>query len=329
MRRGRVKLDDIAAATMVTILALLAALWLAVHRPDIAFETLQGRYAVATSQYLDLPSGEHVHVRDVGPRSGTPLVLVHGYAASDRDWDAWIARLSISRRVVALDLPGHGLTRTPRGYRASAVAFERVVDQVTTALALPPFVIVGNSMGGDVAWRYALDHPERLKGLVLIDAAGWPEKAAGSGGDGGGGAILFDILKTPVGRSLIAESDVTPMARQGLKAAFVDETLVTPQLVRRYTDLSRAPGHRRILLNIEQGPPASTQRLAAIHTPTLVLVGEQDRLIPAADGKRFADAIPGAKLIAYSGVGHVPMEQIPDRSVADVQAWLAERVDAP
>lgn len=314
---------------MVTILALLAALWLAVHRPDIPFETLQARYAVAESQYLDLAGGEHVHVRDVGPRTGTPLVLVHGFAASDRDWDAWIARLSSSRRVVALDLPGHGLTRTPSGYRASDAAFVRVVDQVTTALALPPFVIVGNSMGGDVAWRFALEHPERLKGLVLVDAAGWPRGGDQKSAGARGGAVIFDLLRTPVGRSLIAESDVTPIARQGLRSAFVDATLVTPELVRRYTDLSRAPRHRQILLNIEQGAPATVQRLGAIRTPTLVMVGEQDRLISAADGKRFADAIPGATLIAYAGVGHVPMEQIPDRTVADLQRWLAERVDTP
>lgn len=302
------------------ILAILLAAWLGVHRPDIPFPVLEQRYATAQSQYLDLPGGEHVHVRDVGPRAGTPLVLVHGFAASDRDWDAWIARLSTTRRVVALDLPGHGLTRTPKGYPASNAAFVRVVDETATALHLPPFVLAGNSMGGGVAWRYALAHPDRLKGLVLVDAAGWQDEGPRKGG--GGGAVIFSILKNPVGRSLIAESDVTPIARQGLKAAFIDEKLVTPALVRRYTDLSRAPGHRAILLNIEQGDPATKTRLAAIHVPTLVMVGEEDHLIPADHGRRFAEAIPGATLIRYSGVGHVPMEQIPDRSAADLARWL-------
>ena len=97
---------------------------------------------------------------------------------------------------------------------------------------------------------------------------------------------------------------------------------MTPALVRRYTDLSRGPGHRRILLGIEQGPPATAERLAAIRTPTLVMVGEQDRLIPADNGKRFADAIPGAVLIRYPGVGHVPMEQIPEKSAADLEGWM-------
>ena len=302
---------------MAPILALIVLAWLAIHRPDIPYPVLEQRYATATSTYVDLPTGEHVHVRRSGPSTGTPLVLVHGFAASDRDWDDWIARLDPRRPVIALDLPGHGLTRTPPGYRASNDAFVGVVDGVATALKLPPFVLAGNSMGGGVAWRYALAHPDRLKGLVLVDAAGWE-----TGRPGGGGAAIFDILKNPLGRVLIADSDVTPIARQGLKAAFVDERLVTPALVRRYTDLSRGPGHRRILLGIEQGPPATAERLAAIRTPTLVMVGEQDRLIPAENGKRFADAIPGAVLIRYPGVGHVPMEQIPDKSAADLEGWM-------
>ena len=306
------------AAILVILLAATA--WLGVHRPDIPFPVLEQRYAAAGSQYLDLPGGEHVHVRDVGPRSGTPLVLVHGFAASDRDWDDWIARLSATRRVVALDLPGHGLTRTPKGYRASNTAFVRLVDETATALNLPPFVLAGNSMGGGVAWRYALAHPDRLMGLVLVDAAGWQDEGPPRGG--GGGALIFSILKNPIGRSLIAESDVTPIARQGLKSAFIDDKLVTPELVRRYTDLSRGPGHRAILLNIEQGDPATKARLSAIRTPTLVMVGEDDRLIPADHGRRFAEAIPGATLIRYPGVGHVPMEQIPDRSAADLVRWL-------
>ncbi len=302
---------------MAPILALIALAWLAIHRPDIPYPVLEGRYATATSTYLDLPTGERVHVRRSGPATGTPLVLVHGFAASDRDWDDWIARLDPRRPVIALDLPGHGLTRTSAGYRASNDAFVAVVDQVATALKLPPFVLAGNSMGGGVAWRYALAHPDRLRGLVLVDAAGWE-----GGRSGGGGALVFDILKNPLGRVLIAESDVTPIARQGLKAAFIDEALVTPALVRRYTDLSRGPGHRRILLGIEQGAPATPERLATIRIPTLVMVGDVDRIIPAANGQRFAEAIPGAVLIRYPGVGHVPMEQIPDRSAADLEGWL-------
>jgi pimeloyl-ACP methyl ester carboxylesterase len=303
---------------MGVIFGVLAFLWLSLHRPDIPYPVLEARYATAQSRYLDLPGGEHVHVRDVGAGPGAPLVLVHGFAASDRDWDDWIARLSARRRVVALDLPGHGLTRAPAGYRASSDAFVRVVDEAATRLGLPPFVIAGNSMGGGVAWRYAVAHPERVRGLVLVDAAGF-EHGEGSRGAGG----LAAVLRTPVGRALVADSDVTLLARQGLKAAFVDPRLVTPDLVRRYTDLSRGPGHRAILLGIDQGAPATPERLAAIRTPTLVMVGEEDRLIPPTDGRRFADAIPGAVLIAYPGVGHVPMEQIPDRSAADLDAWLA------
>jgi pimeloyl-ACP methyl ester carboxylesterase len=311
---------------MGAVAALLAVLWFSVHRPDIPYPVLEQRYATAQSRFIDLPGGEHVHVRVVEPGPGAapaapPLVLVHGFAASGRDWDDWAARLSSHRRIVVLDLPGHGLTRTPPGYAASSDGFVRVVDGVATALALPPFVIAGNSMGGGVAWRYALAHPDRVKGLVLVDAAGWARPS----GAAPGAVRLMGVLRNPVGRVLIADSDVTPIAKRGLKAAMVDEARVTPALVRRFTDLLRAPGHRAILLGIDQGAPATPERLAAIRAPTLVMVGREDRLIPAADGQRFADAIPGAELIVYPGVGHLPMQQIPDRSAADLERWLAQK----
>ena len=107
--------------------------------------------------------------------------------------------------------------------------------------------------------------------------------------------------------------------------AYVDESLVSPELIERYSSLARAPGHRRLLAS--QSPPAARditpETFRTISAPTLVMAGEDDRLIPVADARAFAQTIPGAILITYPGVGHVPMEQIPDRSAADLAAFLA------
>jgi pimeloyl-ACP methyl ester carboxylesterase len=176
-------------------------------------------------------------------------------------------------------------------------------------------------MGGGVAWGYAVDHPERIDGLVLIDAAGWPS-------DGKNQAVIFKILQRPWGRALLKNIDTRPLIRQGLQSAYLEPRLVTPELVDRYVELARAPGHRDILLGLQAGPRrvATPQLLSKIKAPTLVMFGQQDKLIPAADGQRFAAAIPGSTLILYPDVGHVPMEQIPNRSVRDLKGWLKTKV---
>ena len=301
---------------LVLIVVLATAGWLLLQRPDIPYATLEARYGYADSRYMDLPGGVRAHYRDVGPRDAPVIVLVHGFAASTHAWDGWVPALSKTYRVVVLDLPGHGLTRTGEGYVVRPGGFEAVVDGVTRGLGLTRFTLVGNSMGGEVAWTYALDHPDRVGRLVLVDAAGWPTP-------GRGGGMIFKFLANPVGRRVLKEIEIRPLMTQALRSAYVDPKLVTPALIARYVDLARAPGHREVLLGQRPRRVATAPDLSAIHVPTLVIFGQDDRLIPPADGEKFHKAIPDATLILYPGVGHVPMEQIPDRSVADLETWLA------
>ena len=289
-------------------------------RGDIPWTTLEAKYASPASKYADLPGGLRVHYRDEGNAAGPPVVLVHGFAASLHAWEPWRARLGKDYRVISLDLPGHGLTRAPSGYIASTDGNVAVVDELTHRLGAARFVLAGNSMGGGVAWNYALQHPDRLRGLILVDSVGWPSPRK----KGDGPPAIFKLLSNPAGRAVLKSLDPTPLAKRGLAQAYVDPTLVTPELIARYTDMSRAPGHRDILLTMQNRgrTPVTAETFAAIHTPTLVMVGEGDKVIPPAQSRSLAAAIPGAKLVAYPGVGHVPMEQIPDRSAADVLAFL-------
>lgn len=287
---------------------------------DIPYETLEARYASPASKFMALPGGLRVHYRDEGPRDAPPLVLVHGFAASLHAWEPWSQRLSRDYRIVTLDLPGHGLTRAPQGYAASPEGSVAVVDQVASRLGLGPFVLAGNSMGGAVAWNYALAHPQKLRGLVLVNAAGWPSSERREGGP-----AVFKLLANPVGRTVLRNLDPAPLAKSGLRQAYGDDKLVTPALVQRYVELARAPGHRQILTSQRSGPasPVTEATFARIATPTLVMAGELDQLIPSDHARGFARAIPGAKLVVYPQGGHVPMEQLPDRSAADLRAFLA------
>lgn len=304
------------ATALILIVVLATVGWLLLQRPDIPYATLEARYGYRDSQYMDLAGGVRAHYRDLGPRDAPAVVLVHGLAASTHAWDEWAKALARDHRVIVLDLPGHGLTRTGPAFRVGPDGFEAVVDDLTRGLGLARFTLGGSSMGGEVAWSYALDHPERVERLVLVGASGWPSP-------GRGGGTIFKFFGHPLGRKILKEIDIRPLMTQALRSAYLDPKLVTPALVDRYVDLARAPGHREILLNQRPRRVATAADLSRIHVPTLVMFGQDDRLIPAADAEKFHKAIPGATLILYPGVGHLPMEQIPDRSAADLRAWLA------
>ncbi len=311
---------------------VVAAACLSACAGDIPYADLEARHGGEASQYMDLPGDLRVHYRDQGdPDAEITLVMVHGFAASLHAWEPWVERLEGDYRLVSLDLPGHGLTRAPAGYQSSPEGQVAVVDALASRLGLPSFVLAGNSMGGGVAWRYALAHPQKVRGLVLVNAAGWPEAAEGEGGDDSR-PLVFKLLENPVGRSVLRNLDPRPLAGRGLRQAYGDEALVTPELVDRYVELARAPGHRAILADPRRrsgADPVTAETFAAISVPTLVMVGALDQVIPSERGAGFAQAIPGARLITYADGGHVPMEQLPDRTAQDLRVFLEALPGSP
>ncbi|HEX6866875.1 MAG TPA: alpha/beta hydrolase, partial [Caulobacteraceae bacterium] len=136
----------------------------------------------------------------------------------------------------------------------------------------------------------------------------------------------------PVGRAVLGKLEGTAMVRNGLRGAFYPEPdKATDAMVDRYVDMARAPGHREILMSLmahhyDDDEIATPEKLAAIHTPTLIIHGEDDQLIPVAAGHKFDEAIPDSTLIVYPRTGHIPMEQIADKSASDLRAWLKEKV---
>lgn len=308
-------------ARIIAVVAAAAALLglAGCAQPDLPWSALDAKYANSQSRFADLSGEVKVHYRDEGPRDAPPIVLVHGFAASLHAWEPWVQRLSGEYRVISLDLPGHGLTRTPPGFRGGLDRNVQVVDELTTKLGVKTFVLGGNSMGGGVSWAYAMKHPDRVRALVLVDSVGLPRPRKGDGPP-----AVFMLLSNPAGRAVLKSIDITGLAQRGLKSAYVEPSLVTPELVARYVDMSRAPGHKDVLLTMQSAPraPVTPADFAALKMPTLVMVGTQDKVIPAQAGRDLAKAIPGAKLVEYPTGGHVPMEQLPDASAADLKAFL-------
>lgn len=310
----------IGGGAVVALLVVLVALWASARKPDIPYATLEQRYANAQSRYVDLPGGLHVHYRDQGNPKGPAVLLVHGFFVNLETWEPWVQRLGKDYRLVSVDLPGHGLTRTPLGYKASMAKMVAFTDAFANAEHLDRFTLAGSSMGGDIAWRYALAHPDRVKGLVLVDAAGWPARPSPA-------AKKLEAMRNPVNRFLFKDFDQSKTAREGLAAAYADPRLATDAVLQRDVEFGRAPGHRDIILDLLLGfssrGDATSEKLAAITTPTLVMTGSADKLVPPSDASRFAAAIPGSRLVVYPNVGHLPQEEAPDASARDLAAFLA------
>ncbi len=308
---------------LVGLLLIAAAAGFALSRaPDRPVETLVARWAPPPSDFIDL-GGTVVHLRDQGPRSDpVPLVLLHGTGASLHTWDGWAKVLSVERRVITLDLPGFGLTGPYAGEWVAADpggdALARFVIALLDRLGVERFVVGGNSLGGEVAWRLAALAPQRVERLVLVAAAGprfEPETLP----------VGFLVARTPVLNRICEHLLPRSLVAASVGAVYGDPSRVTASLVDRYFELTLREGNRRALTErlAAWTPGRDEERIAALRLPTLILWGGRDRLIPPAVGEVFEARIPGSRRIVFDDLGHVPQEEDAARTVLPVKAFLA------
>ncbi len=293
-------------------LGLLAALFVRFDRPaaDVVAEV-----ADAGDAWVEI---DGMSVRYARQGAGPPLVLLHGTASSLDTWDGWAERLDDHFEVVRMDLPGFGLTGPdPSGrYRvADMVAF---LERFRAALGLGPLLLGGSSLGGQVAYEYALTFPANVEKLVLVDPTGF--RSATDPSITG----VFRLARTP-GLHL-ATLLLTPrfVVSRTMAEVYGDPTRISDEAVDRAYALLLREGNRRAFVDrMNQESADRTAELPNLSVPTLLLWGEQDRWIPAEpNAERFRAAIPGARLVTYPGAGHVPMEELPEPTAAEALAFL-------
>lgn len=306
------------------VLLIMAAAGFALSRaPDRSVESLVARWAPAPSDFVDL-KGMVVHVRDEGPRTDpAPVVLLHGTGASLHTWQGWVRELRRTRRVITLDLPGFGLTGPRAGaylpyddYRPDTDA--RFVLDLLEVLKVERFVVGGNSLGGDVAWRMAALAPQRVRALILVAAAGpafMPEEMP----------LGFQIARVPVLNRISEHLLPRQVVAASLMSVYGDPSRVNAETVDRHFELTLREGNRRALTQrlMRWAPGEGADRISQVRAPTLILCGARDRLIPLAVGRDFEQRIPGSRLQVFERLGHVPQEEDPATTVAAVLEFLA------
>ncbi|MEM8962425.1 MAG: alpha/beta fold hydrolase [Acidobacteriota bacterium] len=302
---------------VVLLIAVNVAFVFQAMEPDRSVEELAARWADENSRFEEI-DGAQVHYRDQGLRKGTPLVMLHGLASSLHTWDGWVAELDDDRRLVRLDLPAFGLTGpiADGDYRISR--YVRFLDAFLDHLGIEQVDLAGSSFGGYLAWRFALDHPERVRSLVLVSAAGYPPRP---------GEPVLQLGDVSWIRRLTRNVTPRGLVETALFDVFYDDRLVTQEMIDRHWELLLREGKRDALTNRSGLPrdPERWSRIPEIEQPTLVLWGEEDTWIDPSMAERFVDDLPNARSIVYPEIGHLPAEEAAEASAADLLVFLREQ----
>ena len=306
-------------------------------QPDKSPAALERKYADGDSEFVELRNAR-VHYRDEGQHDGQTVVMIHGGYSSLHTWDGWVSALADEFRLVRLDLPGFGLTG-PREGEHTVSELIKTVAALCESLELSDVTVAGSSLGGGVAWRLAVARSDLVSRLLLLNA---------------GGATLLSVLS----RKLVsvagpfAQRYMSPRvaARLVLRNAYGDVRALTDETVRRYHELLLRRGNRKAIAELARNyerdhfdpeaddrgvrlPTVSAHGLTPdvwddfeirdVSVPTLFQWGAEDSWLPEAFGRELAARVPDSSFLSYDGVGHMPMEETPERTAADAAAFFS------
>lgn len=254
---------------------------------------------------------------EAGPRDGEPLVLLHGFGGSKDNWMLVAPLLARRYRVICPDLPGFGESGPAADGDYSISEQANRIVRFIDALAIGPCHLGGNSMGGFIALAVALDAPEVVASLILMNNAGVD-----------GEEVTSAQVAIKEGRNLFDVSSVDDVDR--LFATLLYRPPWLPWLLRRAiaARLGKRRGHQQrildqILEDALQRP--LNARLGEIAVPALVVWGRADRLLHPSAAKVQYEAIPNADMVILDYAGHVPMLERPLRTVREIRSFLQGR----
>ncbi|WP_082177263.1 alpha/beta fold hydrolase [Arthrobacter sp. RIT-PI-e] len=272
--------------------------------------------------------GIRARYRDTGQRTGQPVLLIHGIGRSLEDWEGLYGRLAPDHRVISVDLPGFGLSeRTPGKYSMESLA-RFVIAFLDTLGEHRPLHVVGNSLGGAVAMTISTLEPQRVRSLVLVNSAGFGQEVT---------VALRVLAVRPLGRHFMKDKS-RKAAYRTERALFYDKKFVTEERLDHAQEVGRNPGYDDVLLAVARhlGTFRGVRRrwrtrllrtVAAQRKPTLVVWGDEDRVLPASHLEHARTVFPHAQFHLFERCGHMPQIEREEDFDALVRAFLKE-IDA-
>ena len=245
---------------------------------------------------------------------GAPVVLGHGFGASTYTWKGNSDALAKNHRVYAFDMKGFGLTAKPKDGQYHMEEYTRHLLGFLDAMKLDKVILVGHSLGGSVAARFTLLHPDRVSALVLVAPAPLPMAGVTAPKENGGG--IADLKSPPTATSrmlvtLVRASLTKERVAAGLKGVYHNPAMVTPELVETTYRPITIEGAAEALASMSKTPPPgpALPPLDRLKLPALVLSGAHDKVLPASLAETYARLIPGAETFVFKESGHVPQEE--------------------
>lgn len=312
-------------AIILIVLLLLWIIPLIIPIPPLADGQSEESLADADSRFIEI-NGLKVHYKDYG--EGEPvMILLHGFGASTFSWREVIRPLAAHGRAIAFDRPAFGLTERPmpetwKGENPYTLDFQAdLTVALMDALGIEQAVLIGNSAGGTVALHTALKYPERVRALVLVDAAVY----AG----GGAPAWIRPLLNTPQMNRLgplLARSLAGEQGMAFLRSAWHDPSKITAEIIAGYRKPLQVANWDRALWELTKASRESdlAQRLAQVKQPVLVISGDDDRIVPVEQSMRLARELPNAQWIVIPGCGHLPQEECPQEFLNAVLPFILD-----
>jgi len=299
------------AALIVIIIAALVIWWRMASAPE-DIGALEAAYFTEQDRYVE-SSGLTWRVREQGPEDAPIVTLIHGFGVSLESFDLLAEDLSADHRVVRFDLPGHALTGPDPQARYSNAETVTLVAALLDDLGVERSTLIGNSLGGLVAWRYAADYPERTQAIVLISPGGYPING-----------VTEQAAEVPAPVRFYLTGATESLVGQAMAQMYADPAQMPESQNARVHALMRAPGVGEALIQRLEvfTLPDPEPDLARIDAPALILWGQADVMVPVDHAARFEAAIPNADLIVYDSVGHIPQLEAPDRVSADIRDFL-------
>lgn len=268
----------------------------------------------ASGRVLDRATlnGVSISYRDRG--SGMAVVFVHGHPFDQSMWDSQVEALSWRYRVITLDLRGYGASEVRNVETTTLETMASDIHALLDHLQVERAVVVGLSMGGQVAMAFADLFPERLAGLVLTATF-----AEGETPDG-------VTARRAMAERFVQEGSALPGGEMLPKLLAAASVKRDPQLaVKVYTMIANAPpSGAAAAIRGRALRKDYMQTLRALRVPALIVVGTEDQYSPLTKAQRMHEAIPGARLEIFEGIGHLPNLEAADRFNAVLHEFLVE-----
>ncbi|QIG95043.1 MULTISPECIES: alpha/beta fold hydrolase [unclassified Bradyrhizobium] len=313
---------------MLTAIIALAAAGLALALATQIGVTLIQRAFPPQGRMIDV-AGARLHVVELGPRdaAGPPVVLLHGASSNLRAMQPLGDRIARTRRVILIDRPGHGWSTRERVADSTPAVQGRMIMEALTRLGIDRAIVVAHSWAGALGLRIALDHPDRVAGLVLLAPVAYPWR--------GGAGRYNDVISTPLIGPMLAHTVTLPLgylvANSGSRGVFAPQEMPDDFVRDSATLLLLRPrefiANARDLVTLKAAVVEQAPRYAEIKAQVTIIAGDVDKTVSTRIHSRpLAATAPNAKLIVMPGVGHMVQYAVPDLVASEVEAVAGKLV---